>query len=104
FVPRSGARLRFPAPNPTLPGLRRTIDPLVLMAAAALPAAFAVMIVRGALHMRRVPVRSRTQALIGTIGVARSDLTPAGIVHAGGEDWSAYVERGSVATGAKVRG
>ena len=53
--------------------------------------------------MRRVPVRSRTQALIGTIGVARSDLTPAGIVHAGGEDWSAYVERGSVAKGAKVR-
>src|SRR5213594_2574971 len=85
-----GALLLFPAPNPTLPGLRLTIDPLVLMAAAALPAAFVVMIVRGALHMRRVPVRSRTQALIGTIGVARSDLAPAGIVHAGGEDWSAY--------------
>ena len=98
-----GALLLFPAPNPTLPGLRLTIDPLVLMAAAALPAAFVVMIVRGALHMRRVPVRSRTQALIGTIGVARSDLTPAGIVHAGGEDWSAYVEPGSVAKGAKVR-
>ena len=98
-----GALLLFPAPTPTLPGLRLTIHPLVLVAAAALPAAFAVMIVRGALRMRRVPVRNRTEALIGTIGVARSDLAPAGIVHAGGEDWSAYVERGSVSKGAKVR-
>jgi membrane protein implicated in regulation of membrane protease activity len=53
--------------------------------------------------MRRVPVQNRTQALIGAIGIARSDLTPAGIVRAGGEDWSAYVERGSVVKGAKVR-
>src|SRR5262249_24842101 len=44
-----GALLLFPAPNPTLPGLRLTIHPLVLVAAAALPAAYAVMIVRGAL-------------------------------------------------------
>ena len=85
-----GALLLFPASIPTLPGLRLTIHPLVLVSAAAVPAAFAVMIVRGALQMRRVPARNRTQALIGTIGVARSDLAPAGIVHAGGEDWSAY--------------
>jgi len=98
-----GALLLFPAPIPTLPGLRLTIHPLVLVAAAAVPAVFAVLVVRGAWQMRRAPAWSRTQALVGTIGVARSDLTPTGIVHAGGEDWSAYVERGSVAKGAKVR-
>lgn len=98
-----GALLLFPASKPTLPGLRLTIHPLVVAAAAALPAVYTVMIVRGALKMRRVPVGSRTQALIGALGVARTDLSPAGIVHAGGEDWSAYVEGGSVAKGANVR-
>ena len=98
-----GALVLFPGSTPTLPGLRLTIHPVALAAAAAVPVAFFVFIVRGALQVRRLRPVGRMQALVGALGVARSDLAPAGIVYAAGEDWSAYVESGSVAKGARVR-
>ncbi len=98
-----GAALLFPPSIPTLPGLRLTIHPLALAAAAAVPVAFLALVVRGALQVRRIPAMSRTQALVGALGVARSDLAPNGVVYAGGEDWSAYVENGTIAKGQRVR-
>ncbi len=98
-----GALVLFPTRTPTLPGFRLTVDPFVLAAAVAVPAGFFVLALRGAIEARRAPAVGRVQALIGALGVARSDLAPTGIVYAGGEDWSAYVESGSVAKGARVR-
>lgn len=97
-----GALLLFPSSTPELPGVRLTIHPLALAAAAAIPVAFLALVARGAMQVRRIPVLSRTQALVGAEGVARSDLAPNGIVYAAGEDWSAHVEQGTIAKGQRV--
>jgi membrane-bound serine protease (ClpP class) len=51
---------------------------------------------------RRLPPASGVEALIGTTGVARSALAPAGLVFVGGELWEATAEA-PVEPGARVR-
>jgi membrane-bound serine protease (ClpP class) len=98
-----GALLLFPPGNPTLPGLRLTIHPLVLAAVVAVPAGFFGLILRGALDVRRARPVSGVDALIGVTGVAQTDVAPSGVVRVRGEDWSAYVEQGRVAKGERIR-
>lgn len=47
-----------------------------------------------ALRAQKVPVRTGQESLVGRIGVARTDLAPRGIVHVGGESWTAQLCEG----------
>jgi membrane-bound serine protease (ClpP class) len=98
-----GALLLFPPWMPTLPGARLAINPLVIAAVAALPAAFFVLVLRGALEGRKVGVPTGARALIGTTGIAESDLVPMGVVRVGGEAWTAVAASGTVAKGESIR-
>src|SRR2546423_12286176 len=60
-------------------------------------------VVRSAVAFRRLPVASGPALLVGTIGVAKTDLAPAGIVRAGGDEWTAVSEGGPIPQGAAVR-
>ena len=56
-------------------------------------------VVRG----HRYPVVSGREALIGAIGVARSDLDPTGTVHVRGEMWTAIAQGKAIREGESVR-
>lgn len=98
-----GALLLFPPWLPTLPGLRLTVQPLVLAAVVAVPLVFFVFVLRGVFEARRIRSLTGPEALVGAVGVARSDLVPSGVVRVGGEDWSALAEGAPVAKGDPVR-
>ena len=98
-----GFVLLFPPWTPTLPGLRLSIDPLVIGAITLFTAAFFVLVVRAALAHRSLPVVVGTETLRGAVGVATSDLGPSGIVWVGGEEWSATSAAGPIAKGQPVR-
>jgi membrane-bound serine protease (ClpP class) len=55
-----------------------------------------------ALKARRSKVATGTQGMIGEVGIARTDLAPAGTVFVHGELWSAYASH-PVASGQRVR-
>ena len=60
-------------------------------------------VVRAAVGFQRLPVASGPAMLVGSLGVARTDLAPTGIVRAGGDEWSAVSESGPIPQGAAVR-
>ena len=66
-------------------------------------ALFFAIVVRMAIGFQRLPVVSGPALLIGTLGVAKTELAPAGIVRAGGDEWSAVSEGGPIPQGAPVR-
>ena len=98
-----GTIILFPPARPTFPGLRYSADPITIVVAVGLLAVFFAFMVRVAVGGLRLPVVSGSGLLVGTIGTAKTDLAPSGIVHAGGDDWSAVSEGGVVVRGAPVR-
>lgn len=97
-----GAILLFP-PTPTLPGFRVTVEPVVIATITAITAGFFLLILTAALRARALPVVTGMEALQGALGVAESDLDPAGLVRVGGEPWSAATAGGPIAKGERVR-
>jgi membrane-bound serine protease (ClpP class) len=75
----------------------------LILAAAALMAAFFLLAVSAGVRAQRAPTRSGGEHLIGALGVARSALNPDGMVHVQGEMWSAVAEDGPIADGQAVR-
>ena len=98
-----GAIIVFPAARPTFPGVRATTDPLTILLVVGVTALFFAYVVRMAIGFQRLPAASGAGLLVGTLGIAKTDLGPDGIVHAGDDDWSAVSASGPIARGARVR-
>lgn len=101
-----GTLLLFPPWRPTLPGLRYTVDPLTIFLVVGVTAAFFIVVVRASIGYLRLPAagETATAALLGSVGVAKRDLAPQGIVYVAGQDWTAESARGTtIASGSRVR-
>jgi membrane-bound serine protease (ClpP class) len=96
-----GLVILFPPLRPTLPGLRVTVDPVVIAVIVALTAGFFAFLVRQAARFLRMPIYRPT--ILGAVGVAKSDLAPEGIALVAAEDWTAVTESGPIPRGSKVR-
>lgn len=98
-----GAIVLFPPARPTFPGLRNSADPVTIIVVVGALALFFGYVVRVAIGSRRLPVATGPGILIGTLGTAKTDLAPTGIVRAGDDEWSALSEAGPIPKGAAVR-
>ena len=96
-----GLIILFPPFRPTFPGVRQTVEPTIAVFVVALTAIFFVVALRTAL--RPLPVVTGASMLVGAIGVAKTDITPRGIAHVAGEDWSVLSEGGEIPSGGAVR-
>ena len=98
-----GTIVIFPPIRPTFPGFRYSVDPLLIAGIVAVTGAFFAIIVRASVRYRTLPVASGAEALVGTLGVAKSDLSPTGIVRAGDDEWTAVSALGPIGRGSQVR-
>ena len=96
-----GLIILFPPFRPTFPGVRQSVDPIVVVSVVGLTAIFFGLALRTAL--RPLPVASGASLLIGAVGVAKTDVAPRGIAHVAGEDWTVVSEGGAIAKGGAVR-
>jgi membrane-bound serine protease (ClpP class) len=96
-----GTIIVFPPFRPTFPGVRQTVEPLVVLFVVGLTAIFFGVALRTAL--RPLPVASGASLLLGAVGVAKTDITPRGIAHVAGEDWTVISEGGEIPKGGGVR-
>ena len=96
-----GLIIVFPPFRPTFPGVRQSVEPLVVVFVVGLTAIFFGVALRTAL--RPLPVVSGASLLVGAIGVAKTDIAPRGIAHVAGEDWTVVSEGGDVPKGGAVR-
>jgi len=102
FPPWRGGASPMPvAPGlPALPAVR--VSPVTITVMTVLVAGFFIFVIGKGIsaHSRRVSFGS--EALLGAAGFAVTDITPDGLVQAGGEQWSARSEGGSIASGERV--
>jgi len=98
-----GLIILFPPIRPTFPGIRNTVDPIVIALVTAVSAGFFAFLVRQALVARRLPLASGTSLLIGSIGITKNELHPSGIANVHAEDWTAVTEGPPIPAGAEVR-
>ena len=96
-----GLIILFPPFRPTFPGVRQSVEPLIVVFVVGLTTIFFGVAVRTAL--RPLPVASGSSLLLGAVGVARTDIAPRGIAHVAGEDWTVVSEGGNIANGSAVR-
>jgi len=83
------------------PFLRISLQLIVAVALAM--AAFSLFALGAGLRaQRRAPAMVGLE-VVGQVGVARSDLAPAGTVHVAGEEWSAVAVDGTIPAGQRVR-
>jgi membrane-bound serine protease (ClpP class) len=97
-----GALILFPPGRPTLPGVDLTVQPGTIALVAGASAVFFVALARASAGYLRLPTASGVSLIVGAIGVAKSDVDPAGIVHVAGEDWTATTEAGPIRQGEAV--
>jgi membrane-bound serine protease (ClpP class) len=97
-----GALVLFNSPG--TPDFFRVSVPLVI-ATAVLTALLFITIVAFAVRAQRRRIAVGAEALIGKVGIARTELKPRGMVQVGGELWSAelIVEDQQVPVGGKVK-
>ncbi len=76
--------------------------PLVVVLSLGTALFFGFVVAKGLRAQRARPVTG-AEGLIGSIGVARGDLTPEGFVFVQGERWKAIVEDGEVKEGTPVQ-
>ena len=98
-----GIIVLFPPSRPTFPGLRYSADPFTILIVVGVMTLLFGYVVRAAVGFQRLPVASGPALLVGTLGVAKTELAPAGIVRAGGDEWTAVSESGPIPQGAAVR-
>jgi membrane-bound serine protease (ClpP class) len=94
-----GALVLFNSPG--TPNFQRVSVPLVIVTGGVTGSIFLILltyILRG--QKRKVAVGS--EALMGRIGRAKTDLNPSGTVHVAGEVWSAQVEGAQIKAGQSV--
>jgi membrane-bound serine protease (ClpP class) len=98
-----GTIIIFPPLRPTFPGIRASVDPIVIAVIVILTGGFFFAIARLAVRARGVFTPTGAAVLLGALGVARSDIDASGIAYVGGEDWTAVSEGGPIAKGSPVR-
>lgn len=76
-----------------LPFLRVSLE--VAVFTALLTGAFFLYAVGAGLRVQRAKIRMGRETLVGAAGVARTDLTPSGMVYVLGELWTAEAENGA---------
>jgi membrane-bound serine protease (ClpP class) len=96
-----GLIILFPPFRPTFPGVRQSVDPLIVAFVVGVTAIFFGVALRTAL--RPLPVASGASLLVGALGVAKTDIAPRGIAHVAGEDWTVVSEGGDIPRGGAVR-
>jgi membrane-bound serine protease (ClpP class) len=96
-----GLIILFPPFRPTFPGVRQSVEPLLVVFVVGLTAIFFGVALRTAL--RPLPIASGASLLLGVVGVAKTDVTPRGIAHVAGEDWTVVSEGGDIPKGGAVR-
>ncbi|HEY3218534.1 MAG TPA: nodulation protein NfeD [Candidatus Limnocylindria bacterium] len=97
-----GTIILFP-PIPTFPGLRVSVDPIVIATVALVSGGFFFYIARFAVSIRHLSWAGGAPAVVGATGVAKSEIGPSGIAYVAGEDWSARSEGAPIAKGSAVR-
>ncbi len=101
-----GAMLLFtpftPPASPVIPAV--SVSPAVVLALGGLMTAFFLFILGAAVRGRNFPVLTGTAPLVGAIGVATTDVLPAGLgqVQVKSELWTAMSEDGPIHTGESV--
>jgi membrane-bound serine protease (ClpP class) len=98
-----GTIIVFPPLRPVFPGIRATVDPIVIAVVVLLTGGFFFAIARLALRARVAFTPTGAAAMLGATGVARSDISASGIAYVGGEDWTAVSEGGPITKGSPVR-
>jgi len=98
-----GTIIVFPPLRPVFPGIRATVDPIVIAVVVLLTGGFFFAIARLALRSRVAFTPTGAAAMLGATGVARSDISASGIAYVGGEDWTAVSEGGPITKGSPVR-
>jgi len=97
-----GAIILFPPGRPTLPGFQLTIPPLTIALLTGGSAVFFVLLARASFRYLHLPTATGASLLLGTRGVAKSDVDVSGIVHVAGEDWTARSDSGLIRQGEQV--
>ncbi|MBU6422579.1 MAG: nodulation protein NfeD [Chloroflexi bacterium] len=97
-----GAVILFPPGRPTLPGGEVGVPPSTIAVIAGISGVFFFFLARVGLRYHGLRPIADTSALVGAVGIAKSDVDPAGVVHVGNEDWSARSEAGGIHIGDKV--
>jgi membrane-bound serine protease (ClpP class) len=87
--------------SPAMPDVR--VSPWLVAAMASAIGGFVLVVLRAVVKGQRAPVVTGSQAMVGRVGVAVSDLAPAGSARIDGEVWSAVAEDGSVRAGEAVQ-
>ncbi len=87
--------------NRMAPYLRVSLQLVIFI--ALLTGAFFMFAVGAGLRAQRAVVRSGREGLLGAEGVARTDLTPEGMVYVAGEMWTGTAEQGSIREGQRVK-
>jgi membrane-bound serine protease (ClpP class) len=96
-----GLIILFPPFRPTFPGVRQSVEPLLVVFVVGLTALFFGVALRTALQP--LPVASGSSLLLGAVGVAKTEVSPRGIAHVAGEDWTVVSEGGAIPAGGAVR-
>jgi len=79
------------------------ISVVLILAMAGVTAAFFAFAVGAGIRAQSRKVQTGREALIGAVGVVRSDLAPSGTVFVQGELWTADSENGVIPAGQRVR-
>jgi membrane-bound serine protease (ClpP class) len=79
------------------------VDPVVILGAAAVTAAFFVLFIRKVWEARRAPAFVGAESLVGATGEAREELTPEGLVFVEGALWKAVATPSPIHAGSPVR-
>lgn len=79
------------------------INPWLILLTTGGVAAFFLLAIAAVMKSRSAPVAVGRRTLIGQTGTVQEALDPRGIVHTGGETWSAVSTGGPIAAGAIVR-
>ncbi|MBX3210358.1 MAG: nodulation protein NfeD [Labilithrix sp.] len=97
-----GSLMLYAPLEPMSPATVR-VSPVLVGVMAAAVAAFFLLVVRATVRARRLAVQTGVPALVGQVGVATSDLAPAGTVRVEGEVWSAESGSGAIRSGEHVK-
>lgn len=101
-----GSILLYWAPGAALPlqaEANITIAPAVLIGAVVTGLLLGVLLARVARRIHNLPPILSLEQLIGARGMSRSPLDPDGVVHVGGQLWSARLRGGRLEPGQPVR-